>query len=43
MKLLTNLTLGKKLTLLTALGLILGVGVFSSLAAEARKLILKSR
>jgi len=32
---LTNLTLGKKITLLTALGLLLGVGVFSSLSMRA--------
>lgn len=32
---LTNLTLGKKITLLTTIGLLLGVGVFSSLAIRA--------
>jgi len=32
---LNNLTLGKKITLLTALGLLLGVGVFSSLGMRA--------
>ncbi len=35
MKLLTNLTLGKKITLLTTLGLVFGVGVFSSLGMRA--------
>ncbi|MFQ6121445.1 MAG: ATP-binding protein [Dehalococcoidales bacterium] len=35
MKLLTNLTLGKKITLLTTLGLLLGIGVFSSLGMGA--------
>ncbi len=34
-KFLTNLTLGKKITLLTALGLIFGVAVFSSLGMRA--------
>jgi len=32
---LTNLTLGKKITLLTTIGLLLGVGVFSSLGMRA--------
>ncbi len=35
MKFLANLTLGKKITLLTALGLLLGVGVFSFLGIRA--------
>ncbi len=35
MRFLTNLTLGKKSTLLTAIGVLLGVGVFSSLAMRA--------
>ncbi len=35
MTFLTNLTLGKKITLLTALGLLLGVGIFSSLSMRA--------
>ncbi len=35
MRFLTNLTLGKKITLLTTLGLLLGVGVFSSLGMRA--------
>ncbi len=35
MTLLTNLTLGKKITLLTTLGLLFGVGVFSSLGMRA--------
>ncbi len=35
MKFLTNLTLGKKITLLTALGLVVGVGVFSFLGMRA--------
>ena len=35
MTFLTNLTLGKKITLLTTLGLLLGVGVFSSLGMRA--------
>ena len=35
MKFLTNLTLGKKITLLTATGLLLGVGVFSTLSMRA--------
>ncbi len=35
MKFLANLTLGKKITLLTTLGLLLGVGVFSSLGMRA--------
>ncbi|MBI2832277.1 MAG: HAMP domain-containing protein [Chloroflexi bacterium] len=35
MTFLTNLTLGKKITLLTALGLLFGVGVFSSLGMRA--------
>ncbi len=35
MKFLTNLTLWKKITLLTAIGLLLGVGVFSSLGMHA--------
>ncbi len=35
MKFLTNLTLGKKITLLTTVGLLLGVGVFSSLGMRA--------
>ncbi len=35
MKFLTNLTIGKKITLLTALGLIFGVAVFSSLGMRA--------
>ena len=35
MKFLTNLTLEKKITLLTAIGLLLRVGVFSSLAMRA--------
>ncbi|MBI4185878.1 MAG: GAF domain-containing protein [Chloroflexi bacterium] len=35
MKFLTNLTLGKKITLLTAIGLLLGVGIFSSLGMRA--------
>ncbi len=35
MKFLTNLTIWKKITLLTALGLLLGVGVFSSLGMRA--------
>ena len=35
MKFLTNLTLGKKITLLTAIGLLFGVGVFSSLGIRA--------
>ncbi len=35
MTFLTNLSLGKKITLLTTLGLLLGVGVFSSLAMRA--------
>jgi predicted DNA-binding protein len=34
-KFLTNLTLGKKITLLTTVGLLLGVGVFSSLGMRA--------
>jgi len=34
-KFLTNLTLGKKITLLTTLGLLFGVGVFSSLGMRA--------
>lgn len=35
LRFLTNLSLGKKITLLTALGLLLGVGVFSSLGMRA--------
>ena len=35
MKFLTNLTLGKKITLLTTVGLLLGVGVFSYLGIRA--------
>ncbi len=35
MRFLTNLTLGKKITLLTTLGLLLGVGIFSSLGMRA--------
>lgn len=35
MDFLTNLTLGKKIALLTAIGLLLGVGVFSSLGMRA--------
>ncbi len=35
MKFLTNLTLGKKITLLTTVGLLLGVGVFSTLGMRA--------
>ncbi|MBM2824555.1 MAG: hypothetical protein HW402_219 [Dehalococcoidales bacterium] len=35
MAFLNNLTLGKKITLLTALGLLLGIGVFSSLGMRA--------
>ncbi len=35
MKFLTNLTLGKKITLLTTLGLVFGVGVFSPLGMRA--------
>ncbi len=35
MTFLTNLTLGKKITLLTTLGLLLGVGIFSSLGMRA--------
>ncbi len=35
MKFFTNLTLGKKITLLTAVGVLLGVGVFSSLGMRA--------
>ena len=32
---LTNLTLGKKITLLTILGLLVGVGVFSTIGMRA--------
>ncbi|MEE8318448.1 MAG: hypothetical protein V3R36_02285, partial [Dehalococcoidales bacterium] len=35
MRFLTNLTLGKKITLLTTIGLLLGVGIFSSLGMRA--------
>ena len=35
MRFLTNLTLGKKIVLLTTLGLLVGIGVFSSLGPHA--------